>query len=137
MDGLFEWATGDGEEGRRLRDEGMQRAVERAGEPFVVAGLAVLTRLAATLTVFCSDEFWLLLGQMYPRYVERNAAGGFKYGDAAGSVFTKAYKRGIIRKTGRRVKLTRPEAHGKDAPELTGGATKPCPHCHGTGRGDL
>lgn len=101
-------------EGRRLRDEGIGRAVRKAARTdpeWIIGARACLDMLARTSAEFTADDFWRWL----PAYVPKQSLKRTKR-DAAGAIFQRASRNGTIVQTGAFKQSARPEAHVKPLP---------------------
>lgn len=109
----------------------MASAAERAPQNYGPLGWQVLETLVLTRVTFTPDDFWEAFEHSLREHGLTPRAGR----DWSGALFSKAYRRGLIKRTGAFVNSARPEAHAKQIPVLTGGSSraKPCPHCKGTG----
>lgn len=93
--------------GAQLKEEGMERAREADDvQQWRHAFVKAVEELARRGTPFTSEDVTAIVG--LPRDVQQNR------NSAVGAMMNGLARRGIIRKTGRRLKSTRPQSHSAE-----------------------
>jgi len=95
-------------EGRKLRDEAMERAIQHAGEEWRTRALAVIWTAARKYEFVHSDDFHRIADQMQIGIPPDKRSWG--------SVTRTATTRGWISKTGKERESTRPICHAQKKP---------------------
>lgn len=103
-------------QGLEFKESGMEQAIQTAYRSYPEwkdAFVAAIERLASYMVPFTSEDVIAVCG--LPTGQIRDHANG-----AVGALINAAARRGVIRKTGRRVPSKRPSSHGADLAEWIG-----------------